>query len=183
MKKHDRQKLTPLTEEQRIFCENNHNLVYSFLHKHGYNIEDYYSIAVVGYIKACQIYLTREDLQEKYDFAFIAHMNMKSEIGNQLRIEQSYFRQTNNDTMSIDVDTESYYNVLKDGQNIELEFLENEFVKNVLSALTSVQSEILILKMNGYSRKEILDKVNLDIPEYRKQIRLIKPIVTEMQSL
>ena len=44
-------KLTKLTEKERKYAEENHNLIYSFLHRHGYSIEDYYNIAVFGYLK------------------------------------------------------------------------------------------------------------------------------------
>lgn len=40
-------KLTKLTEKERKYAEENHNLIYSFLHRHGYSIEDYYNIAVL----------------------------------------------------------------------------------------------------------------------------------------
>lgn len=36
----------PLTEEQRRFAEQNHNLVYKFLHQHGLSIDEYYDIVI-----------------------------------------------------------------------------------------------------------------------------------------
>lgn len=41
-----------MSDIERKFAEENHNLVYSFLHSNKYNIEDFYSIAVMGYLKA-----------------------------------------------------------------------------------------------------------------------------------
>ena len=38
----------PLTKEEKIFAEKNHNLIYGFLHKRGYSIEEYYQIAVLA---------------------------------------------------------------------------------------------------------------------------------------
>ena len=46
-----------MSDIERKFAEENHNLVYSFLHSNKYNIEDFYSIAVMGYLKAVQAYI------------------------------------------------------------------------------------------------------------------------------
>ena len=48
--------LEKLSVIERKFAEENHNLIYGFLHKHGYSIEDFYSIVVFGYLKAVQEY-------------------------------------------------------------------------------------------------------------------------------
>lgn len=181
MKKHDSHKLIPLTDEQKEFCVKHHNLVYNFLHKNRYNIEEYYSIAVIGFIKACQIYLTREDLKLKHDFALIAYVNMRSEISNHLRLENSYKRQSNVDNVSID-DSELFSNTIKDSQNIEVDFIENEFVQTVMKSLSQIQQDILICKMNGYSRQEILDKTHMSLSDFNKQMRRIKTIVTDLQT-
>lgn len=44
-------KLEKLTETEKKFAEENHNLVYGFLHKNGYSIESFYNIVVFGYLK------------------------------------------------------------------------------------------------------------------------------------
>ena len=43
----------PLTEEQRRFAEQNHALVYKFLHQHGLSVDEYYDIVVFGF---CWLY-------------------------------------------------------------------------------------------------------------------------------
>lgn len=47
-----------LSEIEKSFAENNHNLVYKFLHTYGYNIEEHYSVAVLGYLKSVQVILS-----------------------------------------------------------------------------------------------------------------------------
>lgn len=37
-------KLEKLTESEKKFAEENHNLVYGFLHKNGYSIESFYEL-------------------------------------------------------------------------------------------------------------------------------------------
>ena len=41
-----------LTEEQRKFVEDNHNLIYSFAKKNGLDLEEYYGILAIGLCKA-----------------------------------------------------------------------------------------------------------------------------------
>lgn len=67
----------PLTVKERKFAADNHNLVYSFLHRFGYSLELYYDIAIFGYLKSVQIYNRREDLKNKYTFPFISQQYMR----------------------------------------------------------------------------------------------------------
>ena len=48
--------MKPLTDEQRARVEENHNLIYFFLRKHGYSIADFYGAAAEGLCKAAQSY-------------------------------------------------------------------------------------------------------------------------------
>ena len=47
-----------LTEEQRQFAAENHNLIYKYLWDRRLEIDDYYDIAVFGYLRAVKRYLT-----------------------------------------------------------------------------------------------------------------------------
>ena len=59
-------KLQPLAEHEKQQAENNHNLVFSFLHRHGYDMENFYDVVVFGFLKGIQAYNRREDLRKKY---------------------------------------------------------------------------------------------------------------------
>lgn len=47
-----------LTDEQRQFAAENHNLIYTYLWDRRLEIDDYYDIAVFGYLRAVKRYLT-----------------------------------------------------------------------------------------------------------------------------
>ena len=49
-------KLQPLSEIEKHLAEENHDLVYSFLHRHEYSIEEFYNIAIFGLLKGIQNY-------------------------------------------------------------------------------------------------------------------------------
>ena len=80
-------KLQPLSEMEKRQAEEHHGLVYSFLHRHGYSIEEFYNICIFGYLKGIQTYNRREDLKEKYQLAFICEQYMRAEIKDQHRRE------------------------------------------------------------------------------------------------
>lgn len=45
-----------MTNEQRQLAEENHNLIYSFLHKHNYDQDEFYDLAAIGLCKAAKYY-------------------------------------------------------------------------------------------------------------------------------
>lgn len=78
-------KLQLLTEEEKEMAEKYHNMVYAFLHQKGYDIEEYYDIAVMGYLKAVQKYSRDDNLKLKWSFKAICYNDMHREIGNQTK--------------------------------------------------------------------------------------------------
>ena len=69
----------PLTEEQRRFAEQNHALVYKFLHQHGLSVDEYYDIVIFGFLLAVQRYLTDASLAP-YAFSTVAWSAMESAL-------------------------------------------------------------------------------------------------------
>lgn len=76
------QKLLPLTQEEQRFAEESHYVMEWFFRISGYNKDEYYDIAVFGYLKAVQNWCTREELHQ-YSFATIAYKAMSSRISNE----------------------------------------------------------------------------------------------------
>jgi RNA polymerase sigma-70 factor (ECF subfamily) len=69
--------LTRLTDIQRDFAEENHDLVLQYLRERGLKENDYYDIAVFGYLHAVQLF---DEQPEDYDFQRLAYKMMRSEI-------------------------------------------------------------------------------------------------------
>jgi RNA polymerase sigma-70 factor (ECF subfamily) len=76
--------IKPLTMEQSAYAEEHHNLIYAFLHKHGYSVDEYYDVVAFGYLRAVQRYLEHEELRI-YAFSTIVFAAMRSEMGNHKR--------------------------------------------------------------------------------------------------
>ena len=76
-----------LTDEQRQFAAENHNLIYKYLWDRRLEIDDYYDIAVFGYLRAVKRYLT-EPWLHRYQFSTVAWYAMRQNIASFHRAEE-----------------------------------------------------------------------------------------------
>ena len=178
-------KLKPLSNYERKFAEENHNLVYDFLHRHGYSLENYYDVAIFGFLKAVQIYNRREDLREKYSFPFISQQYIRSELGNHCRMEEAKKRKPSGSLVSLDAEyaeTENLYNCIGivGGKSPESEIVAMEQMKEMLSSLSDTQRKIAELKIDGYSSKEIYSALEIKPSTYYVEVNRIKKVLAEM---
>ena len=75
-----------MTDEQRRFAAEHHNLIYRFLHERGWAVSEYYDIAALGFLRAVRRYLSVPGLEE-YAFSSIAWPAMNQSIASFLRAE------------------------------------------------------------------------------------------------
>ena len=176
-------KLQRLTDSERKYAVDNHNLVYAFLHRYGYSLENYYDIVIFGYLKAVQVYHRRENLRKIYDFPFISWQYMRSEIGNYFRMENTRKRKPAEKVISLDAGCTGLENVenlhdcisaADDGNSPEAEIMRLELLTEFLSRLSSVQRKIVKLKMDGYRHKEIYQLLEISPSSYYREIQRIR---------
>lgn len=174
----DNNKLQPLNDVEKRLSEEHHGLVYSFLHRHGYSIEEFYNIAIFGYLKAIQTYNRREDLRKKYQLAFICERYMSVEIGNHFRVQNAQKRKPTETIISLDAnytETDNLYNLVG-GKSVEDELMESELLEELLENLSEVQRDILKLKLEGLSNKEVHLSLEIPTSTYYKELDRIKII-------
>lgn len=172
----ERNKLQPLTEREKRFIMENHNLVYSFLRKYGYSIEEYYNIAIFGLIKSAQAYCSRKDLQERFSFAHISYMYMRAEVNNHFKRERASKRKPMETIISLDADyaeTENLYNCTGE-KSFETDIMMMETLKELLENLTELQRKITEMKLEGYSNKETYVTLRMKPSTYYKELERIK---------
>lgn len=174
-------KLTKLTEKERKYAEENHNLIYSFLHRHGYSIEDYYNIVVFGYLKAVQIYHRKEKVKANYDFPFIAWQYMRAEIKDHVKNGKCQKRKPNEAVVSLDAEhekkTECRYDSVAGTESAENTVVEMEMYQYMLHSLTEKQRKIVKAKLSGYSNQEILVLLNIPSSSFYKEMQKIKATI------
>jgi len=145
-----------MTDEQRKLIEDNHNLIYSFLWKHGLDIEEFYDLAAIGMCKAAITFNASVGAFSTYAYSCI--MN---EINNEFRKRRSLLR--------IPKESLVYYNaamtdegecklidILPSNVNVENEVVGNISVDEFLGKLKREKMRTVAeLFSLGYSQKEI----------------------------
>jgi len=155
-----------LSEVEREFASNNHNLIYYFLHKNNFNI-DFYDTAVFGYLKAVRFYLKSN---MEYSFPTIAFKYMKTEICNQYSKNNAVKRKAN--LVHFDTINEwiSNYKIndssLKGSSDIVKEILNNCDSEN--------EKNVVLLLYLGYTKKQISDVIKINGKRINKILRKIK---------
>lgn len=178
-------KLERLTDTERKFAEDNHNLVYGFLYQKELSIEEYYNVTIFGFLKAVQVYNRRNDLNGKYKFSVIAWKYMQAEIGNYLRMVHSKKRSTTENVLSLDADNEEMENLYNavGGKSAEAGVLENICMDSILEKLTDMQRKIVNLKMEGYSNTETFLILEIPSSTFYKELSRIKNTLENMKNV
>lgn len=180
-------KLQPLTEEEKEMAEKYHNMVYTFLRQKGYNIEEYYDIAVMGYLKAVQKYSRDDNLKLKWSFKAICYNDMHREIGNQTKKENTKKRMPKGGFTSLDLQfessNESFINsivtqTLEDDFFAEYDRLEEaDRIKSLFSQLTDIQKRIVLLKADNKTNREIAGKMQIPYQKINWELNKIRNLM------
>lgn len=174
--KNMRHTLQPLTEKEQRFAEENHNLIYKYLHDHGYSIEEYYNIAVFGFLKAVQVYHRKEKLKRNYNFSYIASQYMRAELSSHFKMLNAKKRKPMEIIISLDADyagAENLYNCTG-GKSAEDEVMEVETIAEILKTLSEIQRKIIDMRMDGYSNRETFLLLEIKPSTYYKEMQRIK---------
>lgn len=146
-----------LTDEQRKLIEDNHNLIYSFLHKYDYDPEEYYGLAAIGLCRAAKLY----DVS-KGSFSTYAYRAMRGCVINDIRersaakrIPENLIDSYNNDICTEDGGIVEYLDTLTSNEDLEKEVVEKVLVESCMAKLSDRDRLIFNLLIKGYDYREI----------------------------
>lgn len=149
-----------LTEDQRRFAAENHDLIYRFLHWKGWAVGEYYDIAALGYLSAVWRYHTVPGLRQ-YAFSTVAWRSMDQSITSFHRAE-SRRQETERRYM------ETVWSAPPD----PMEEMEARLFLHDLAAISSPeQYEIAALRAQGCSIAETACSLGIDARRTRKLLR------------
>lgn len=172
----EKYKLKPLTTEEKEMAASNHNIVYAFLYQHGYSIDNYYGVAVMGFLKGIQVYCRKTRYTKQADMYFTVWQYMRAELENYRKMENALKRKPMETVISLDAErseSENLYNCVG-GKSVESEYLEKERINELLGKLTEVQRVISKMKMEGFNNTEIFLILNIPSSTYYREINRIK---------
>lgn len=123
----------PLTKEERIFAEENHNLIYGYIRSHQLDIEEWYDILIIPYLNSVKKYFTYERLQ-KYSFSLICYRTLDSARSN-------YFRDMNREKRCPKGGLFSYDSLLDNG------YEEKDFEFCLIDPYTNVERQVILKEL------------------------------------
>ena len=99
--------IRPLTEEERLFSEQHHNLIYRYMRIHELNPEEWYDILIIPYLNAVKKYHEYERLHSlKFEQVFFRTLD---------NARSNYFRDINREKHCPKGGLFSYDSLLDDG--------------------------------------------------------------------
>lgn len=157
--------MKPFTEAERELAEKNHNLVYEVLKSHKYDIEEYYNIAVMGYLKGIQKYYRRTE-RNFSELPGICWNCMRSEMGNHFKMEKARKRQL------VEMNQEAVHSA-------EDEAVTTELLNSVMENMSEQQQNIVALKILGYSNLEVCLMLEINTSSYYRELERIRKLFEE----
>lgn len=151
--------LHPFTESEKQLAEKCHDTVYKYLKVNGYPIEEYYHIAVMGYLKGIQKYC-RLGMTEN-NLSGICWNCMRSEIGNYFQKRKAKKR----------TPLEIKVNIVLSAEDMVLQ-MEN--LREVMQSLTERQRKIIDLRLFGFSNAEVCSMMEISKSSYYRELEIIR---------
>ena len=165
-----------MTEKQRQLAAENHQLIYSFLHKYDYDIEDFYDLAAIGLCKAARSYK-----DSMGNFSTLAYKCMFNEIAHYFVNQGAARRVPSHLIMHYDAkihsDDEGEFSEILNCMNCDNGF-ENDAITDILIDICKVKLTdrdriVFEMLMDGYTTREIGKVIgcsNMNITNIRRKI-------------
>ena len=176
----------PLTEEERIFAEKRHDLMYRYMRIHELDIDEWYDRLIIPYLQAVKKYHEYKKLQSyKFEQIFFrtldsARSNYWRDLNRKKRCPEGGVWTLEGLCSNNDYDDLDFYEIVSDKTAYLIdELITAEFdARNLFNELEKMQyKEIIALRLQGYDGKEIRHMMNIPQRKYQKMTREIKDIV------
>lgn len=178
----NKQRIRPLTQEERQFASDNYYLVRRFLKQSRLDTEYFHDVVILDYLLSVEIYLNNEMLQKKNSFEAVSYMYMRRAVYVHFRKQKALKRRCES---GADISFDEVDNYIREFtysmENFSsLEYMET--VKQIECALTIEQQYIFFGKLDGYSLKEIAENRNIRPKQVYKQFGKIKRVVADVMG-
>lgn len=139
-----------LTNEQRKFAEENHNLIYKFLYRKNLNPEEWYGVVAIGYVKAVATFDP-----EKAEFSTYAYRCMNNSVGMEYRKQKAPCISLNEAFQNEDGGTCELQDFIPDSFDYAVDIDPAIDLNSMFNGLSDREQKILLMKAIGYSDAEI----------------------------
>lgn len=164
-----------------VLIEENHNLIYSYLHKMRLDIEEYYDLAAIGLCKAANNF----DETKGFKFSTYAYRCMNNEVLNQIRKESRCVTPL----LIFDMDEEdeeekaSLHLYTASKVSVENTVIVKMQLQDTLKTLTPPRrkfaKEVLSLALSGMTQRDIAERLHVSQASISRMLAFIKEKVYE----
>lgn len=170
-----------LSDAERRFASEHHQLIYGFLNKHALAEDEYYGVAALGFLRAVHNYLTKAELK-RFSFSTIAYRAMSQSVSQYRRSLKKQVGFT--DALSLDTggtDGRPLAAGLSAAERAAYTELEEELLLHALiTKLPPGHSEVVRLRLLGYGIHEIAQRQAVSDKTMRKLLRQIREVFVEV---
>lgn len=175
-------KMLPLSTEEKADAEKHHNLIYSALNKYGYvdKTEELYDIAALAFLKAIQSYHRMAGLSDRCALSTVCYSNIRRDIAHHYRSMSTIKRKPQQPLVYLDDEGEcetALHNAIGSGYNIEEETLDNIEYSDIFAKFSEQQRTIAKMRIEGYHQQEIRKELKISRSVYAEELTVIKEII------
>ncbi|MCM1188550.1 MAG: sigma-70 family RNA polymerase sigma factor [bacterium] len=174
-------RLHELTQLQRQFAEEHQDTVFRFLSHKGLPVEDYYDIVIFGYLQAVQEYDENPALS-RFHFSTVAWKKMNDCLVKHYTYESRPVRKA--PTVNIHARTKdglTLDEILPDRRKgLQERAADRLFAMEVLSCLTETERQMVCLKADGLTCREIAEVFSTTVHGINGRFRRMRMRLTEM---
>ncbi len=174
-------RLHEMTPLQRQFAEEHQDPVFRFLSHKNLSIEDYYDIVIFGYLQAVQEYDENPALS-RFQFSTIAWTKMSDCLSKHFSYENKPKRKAA--TVSIHTYTSdglTLNEILPDRRkDLQAQTADRLLAMEVLSCLTETERQMVHLKADGLTCREIAEIFSTTVHGINGRFRRMRVRLTEM---
>ena len=138
----------PLTQAESDFAAEHHELIFGYLNQAGLSEDDFYDIAVFGYLRAVRKYLARAELR-RYSFSTIAYRAMSRDVHHSRKYWLRQKRRAEVISFNEELHTPDLADTVAETCEKVISFQE------LTGKLTGTQRKIVFLRCEGYRDREI----------------------------
>ena len=155
--------LEPMTDEERDFAEQHHDIVYKFLRARRLPESEYYDVVIFGYLMAVQQNFRNPVAPECQNFPALAYTCMEYKVLSDWQRKQRVKRRGDYIALSMDAaltdtDNFTFHDILPDKtRDTALEVENTDLIARIFDNMTRMERKTLNLFLSGYKAPQIAE--------------------------
>lgn len=179
----------PLTDSERVFAEENHNILYKYMNINHLDISEFYDVLVIPYLNAVKKYFENEECRQ-YSFSTVAFLKLDTAVKNYYRAIYTQKRMPEGGLVSLELSLV--------GDNPFSEFTPNEWyidcrmsteksaialhiMEQIFQSLDERQEKLLRMKADGFTVREMTEEFDTTTYSIHRELKEIDKIINSFR--